>query len=84
MPLCQSEHRYLPSLEELPDSQGGSGRHKCAGCAFQQGYDDGLEGRGRQINSDSLLDSQAGTGRHKDIWGAYDLGYDLGRAKRHL
>ena len=42
MPVCQSDHRYLPSLEGLPDSQAGAGRHRCAGCAYEQGYDDGL------------------------------------------
>ena len=81
MLICQSEHRYLPSLEDLPDSQGGIGRHKCAGCAFQQGYDDGFEGRVREPNSDRWLDSQAGMARHKDVWAAYDLGFGLGLAR---
>ena len=84
MPPCQSDHRYHPSLEDLPDSQGGPGRHKCAGCAFELGYDDGFEGRGRQqLNETVLLDSQAGTGRHKDVSAAYELGYGLGMARRH-
>ena len=82
MPTCRSGHRYLPILEGLPDNQGGPGRHKCAGCAFQQGSDDSFEGRGRHLNVGSLLNSQAGTGRHKDIWAAYSLGYDLGSAGR--
>ena len=82
MPICQSEHRYRPSLEGLPDSQGGDGRHKCAGCAYEQGYDDGFEGRGRQPNLEQWSDSQAGTGRHRDVWAAYDLGYGLGETRR--
>ena len=81
MPVCQSNHRYLPSLEGLPDSQAGAGRHRCAGCAYEQGYDDGFEGRGRQPDLEQWSDSQAGTGRHRDVWAAYDLGYGLGAAR---
>ena len=82
MPICQSEHRYLPILEDLPDSQDGDGRHKCTGCAFEQGRDDGFEGRERQPNLNQWSESQAGTGRHKDVWAAYDLGFGLGLARR--
>ena len=84
MPACQNDHRYHPSLEDLPDAQAGLGRHKCAGCAFEQGYDDGFEGRGRQPNPDIWLDSLAGTGRHKDVWAAYDMGRHLGLTRRRL
>jgi 5-methylcytosine-specific restriction protein A len=29
-------------LQALPESQAGSGRHKCANCAYQKGYEDAL------------------------------------------
>ena len=80
--ICTKEHRYLPDLEDLPDSQAGSGRHKCAGCAYEQGYDDAFEGRGRYLDANSLYESQAGTGRHKDVHAAYDLGYSIGLRRR--
>lgn len=28
-------------LEELPESQAGTGRHKCAVCAYQKGFEAG-------------------------------------------
>lgn len=76
--ICKSEHRYLPDLETLPDSQGGPGRHRCAGCAYEQGYDHAMSGMGRNLDIDSVDESQAGTGRHKDTESAYNLGYDNG------
>lgn len=30
-------------LRALPESQAGEGRHKCAVCAYDAGYKDGLE-----------------------------------------
>jgi len=77
--LCDMVHRYWPILEELPESQGGSGRHKCAGCAYERGYSDAQARRGRHLTASSLPDSQAGTARHKDVQAAYDLGYDRAR-----
>jgi hypothetical protein len=80
--ICKKEHRYLPDLEDLPDSQAGAGRHKCAGCAYEQGYDHAFEGYGRHLDTDSLNDSQAGTGRHKDVQSAYELGHSHGLRRR--
>jgi len=31
----------LSTIEQLPESQAGVGRHKCAACAYAQGYKDG-------------------------------------------
>lgn len=39
MPTCQSEHRHYPEFEQLPHDQGGMGRHKCCGCAYERGYE---------------------------------------------
>jgi len=80
--VCKEEHRYLPDLEDLPDSQAGEGRHKCAGCAYEQGYDDAFEGRGRHLDAAKLDESQAGTGRHKDVQAAYELGHSIGLKRR--
>lgn len=32
-----------PKIEPLPNSQTGAGTHKCAYCAYELGYQDGLE-----------------------------------------
>ena len=80
---CTSEHRYLPDLEGLPDSQAGDGRHRCAGCAYEQGYDHGFGGLASQFDVSLLEDSQAGTGRHKDVTAAYSLGYRNGSLRRN-
>lgn len=39
---CNKIHRYDPLFNSLPFDQGGAGRHKCAGCAYDRGYQDGL------------------------------------------
>jgi hypothetical protein len=81
--ICNEEHRYISDLENLPDSQAGEGRHKCAGCAYTLGYDDALGRRIPDLDADALNDSQAGTGRHKDVQAAYDLGYYHGLRRLH-
>lgn len=71
-------------LEILPDSQAGTGRHKCTICAYQLGYNDGKTGNfrkplencthGKSAPVDILTKlplSQAGTGRHKCAICAY-------------
>lgn len=79
MALCNNEHRYDEKFKDLPDDQGGSGRHICAGCAYDRGYTDGLE-RKEQLDLDlnSLPDSQAGVVRHKSPHAAYAMGYQAG------
>ncbi len=37
-------------LEELPQSQAGTGRHKCAVCAYNAGFQDGVAA-GRRLAS---------------------------------
>jgi len=80
--ICNKDHRYLPDLENLPESQAGAGRHKCAGCAYDQGYDYAFQGQGSHLDTDSLDESQAGTGRHKDVQYAYELGFSHGLRRR--
>lgn len=81
MAICKDQHRYLPSLVNLPDSQAGDGRHKCAGCAYTQGYDDAIDGIQPNLREDEIKDSQAGTGRRKDVNAAYQRGYTDGMAR---
>lgn len=82
--ICQKEHRCDPQHNNLPEDQGGHGRHRCAGCAYERGYQDGLE-RKEQINLDldSLPESQAGTVRHKSLHAAYAAGYLAGVEKSY-
>ncbi len=73
---CRENHRYDSKFSDLPIDQGGAGRHRCAGCAYDRGYADGLERREcLNIDLDSLPESQAGEVRHKSPHAAYALGY---------
>ena len=76
MSICHKSHRYTAGFESLSEDQGGFGRHKCAGCAYERGYADGLM-RKEQLNIDleSLPESQAGTVRHRSPHEAYAMGY---------
>lgn len=79
--ICRKEHRFDSIFESLPESQkfySKEERHKCAGCAYDQGYEDGLKGVNKGIRLDELNISQAGTVRHKDPITAYNLGYEAG------
>lgn len=81
---CNKPHRYDSVFEELPENQGGEGRHLCAGCAYDEGYKDGLEEREKRSLSElNLPKSQAGQVRHKDAQAAYDLGYEKGQEDRN-
>lgn len=73
---CQNDHRYLGTFVQLPIDQGGAGRHRCAGCAYENGFRDGLERKETlQLDLDNLPESQAGTVRHKSPHAAYAQGY---------
>ena len=77
--VCDSKHRYFPQFNELPDDQGGTGRHRCAGCAYDKGYQDGLQRKEKiDMNLDSLPESQAGIVRHKSPQAAYAAGFLAG------
>lgn len=75
-------------IRKLPHSQAGTGRHKCAVCAYARGFEDGLcnnpitQGELCEHNSEApvvtlaqLIDSQAGIERHKCTNCAYARGY---------
>ncbi|WPU30323.1 hypothetical protein SIO17_14530 [Pseudoalteromonas piscicida] len=74
---CQKKHRYDSSFENLPSDQSQfNGRHKCAGCAYDEGRTLGLaRAKSLNINYNNLPDSQAGTVRHKSVQAAFAQGY---------
>ena len=74
--ICDKDHRYNDIFETLPIDQGGAGRHKCAACAYEKGYEAGLQRKEKlDIDLDSLPDSQAGRVRHRSPHADYALGY---------
>lgn len=76
MAYCQDQHRYWGFFEDLPDDQGGAGRHRCCGCAYEKGYRAGTNrDETLNIDLDSLHESQAGTVRHKSPHAAFAQGY---------
>lgn len=76
MNRCELEHRRWEMLEQLPIDQGGSGRHKCCGCAYERGYNAGLVRSNKMsIDLDTLPTSQAGPGRHRSPHAAFAMGY---------
>ena len=42
-------------LRALPESQAGSGRHKCTNCAYQNGYEDGLSALLRGLDNNDIV-----------------------------
>jgi len=73
---CDKDHRFWTTFGSLPHDQGGVGRHKCAGCAYEHGYADGLARREKlDISLDGLPESQAGSVRHRSPHAAYARGY---------
>jgi hypothetical protein len=81
---CKKEHRHEEKFNLIPHDQGGVGRHKCAGCAYDLGYNDGLIRKEHiHIDLDNLPLSQAGTVRHKSPHAAYAMGYYDGVVKSY-
>jgi hypothetical protein len=82
MNQCMLQHRYDPAFHELPDDQGGAGRHRCAGCAYELGVAQEFQrAETLKLELDSIPSSQAGTVRHKSPHAAWALGY-LERVRR--
>ena len=76
MPICEKEHRNWPVFESLPYDQGGQGRHRCAGCAYERGFEMGRKrSETIELELDSLPESQAGVVRHKSPHAAFAMGY---------
>lgn len=76
MMISQDRHCYWSLLAGLPDDQGGVGRHKCCGCAYEQGYNAGsVRSDNMTANLNLLHQSQSGIVRHKSPQAAYAKGY---------
>lgn len=78
--ICKEEHSEIQALLALlPNSQGGPGRHKCAACAFEEGYSDGMKGIKREVDSviETLPESQYKNERHKSCESAYEKGFEI-------
>lgn len=76
---CNKDHSKIQHIMlSLPIDQGGIGRHKCAACAYEQGYQDGLNHK-EIIDLESILsnleESQAKGQRHKSPHAGYAKGY---------
>jgi len=83
---CKKDHSDLETIMlSLPKDQGGVGRHKCAACAYEAGYQAGYNLDGT-LSVDNVLsnlnESQAGAQRHKSPHAAYALGYYNGVCQR--
>jgi len=76
---CNKNHEVTDiHMQDIPIDQGGTGRHKCASCAYEQGFKDGVQ-RKEHIDLktlfNSLEESQKGDRRHKSPHAAYAFGY---------
>lgn len=76
---CEKDHSKTDFIvKDLPIDQGKVGRHKCASCAYEIGYEHGFK-RDEHINLNSVLnsieESQKGERRHRSPHAAYALGY---------
>lgn len=83
---CKKNHLKLEKeMEKIPTDQGGVGRHKCAACAYEAGYQAGYN-LDETLSIDNVLinleESQAGAQRHKSPHAAFALGYFDGVCKR--
>lgn len=78
--ICQNSHRNDDRFTDLPIDQGGSGRHKCAGCAYELGFQDGtLRKEKIHIDLDSIPFSQAGV--TKGVISCEEVRYDFRNTK---
>lgn len=85
---CNKDHSTIQNImATLPEDQGGIGRHKCAACAYEQGYNLGRE-RSEHFDIAQILDdleeSQAQNQRHKSPHAAFALGYYNGVKDAYL
>lgn len=83
---CNKDHSQIQRImATLPTDQGGVGRHKCAVCAYEAGYQAGYNLNGT-LSVDNVLshleESQAKAQRHKSPHAAFALGYYHGVCKR--
>lgn len=79
---CSKNHRYLSMFKyfEYGQDDRTHGRHVCAGCAYEAGVKDAINGKNSGFTPlSSLPHSQAGSVRHKNSQRAYEKGYKFGK-----
>ncbi|SFC38018.1 hypothetical protein [Pseudoalteromonas denitrificans] len=76
MKICTKNHHHWSLLDSLPLDKNGFGRYKCAGCAYEKGYQAG-ENREETFNIDldSLHETQSGSAQYKSPHAAFAQGY---------
>lgn len=80
---CDKDHSDLNDIFKiLTYEQGGDGRHKCCGCAYELGFKNGFNNTLSSI--DQIPYSQSGLGRHKSITEAYHMGMKQGMINRKI
>ena len=53
MVTCNNQHEFATEnvdWNNVPDSQARDWRHKCGACAYDQGYNDGLEAAANRVS----------------------------------
>jgi hypothetical protein len=80
--ICKKAHRHDPLFEPLPEDQSYPARHRCAGCAYEVGYNQGKRGERKIFSPEKIPFSQAGYVRHRAAEEAFELGYSTGEQER--
>ena len=82
---CEKTHTETDRIvKDLPINQGGIGRHKCASCAYEKGFENGknhIENFNIENFVSDLPYSQKGLRRHRDVIEAYELGFYHGQVE---
>jgi len=79
---CQEPHRYDPFFAELNSDQSNPYRHRCAGCAYELGYNQAYRNERLHFTPESIPLSQAGYVRHKAAEEAFNMGCIDGQKAR--
>lgn len=82
MAWCKKSHRNDPKFRNLKFSEEYFGeplRWKCAGCAYEQGFNDAKLGKANNPRLNELDQSQAGSVRHRNPIEAYNMGFSDGQ-----
>ncbi|HCM34201.1 hypothetical protein [Chryseobacterium sp.] len=81
MAWCKKSHRKDPKFKNLKFSEeffGEPERWKCAGCAYDQGFNDAKAGLPNNPRLNELDQSQASAVRHRSPIEGYNMGYNDG------
>jgi len=76
MKICTKNHHHWSLLDSLPHDKNGSGKFKCAGCAYEKGFKAG-ENKEESLNIDldTLHESQSTSTQNKSPHAAFAQGY---------